>query len=236
MILARKYRPKKLSELVGQPTVVQTLTNALTQKKLHHAYLFAGQYGSGKTSMSRILAASENCTTSDDVLHPCGNCELCRAVYAGTHTDVLEIDAASNAGKVEQVRELKNTAGYAPMDGAKSKYYIIDECLPADALVTMSDGSQSPIGELVENSSPHSDQSIKSRDMATGDIIDQKICRYIKIPNDKQMYKVKIKDKNGDIQTLRITGNHSVFVHGEKQKVKAENLKVGQQVYIGDKL
>ena len=127
MILARKYRPKKLSEVVGQPTIMQTLTNALTQKKLHHAYLFAGQYGSGKTSTARILAASENCTTSNDVLHPCGNCELCKAVHAGTHSDVSEIDAASNAGKVEQVRELKNAASYAPMDGAKSKYYIIDE-------------------------------------------------------------------------------------------------------------
>ena len=127
MVLARKYRPKKLSELVGQPTIVQTLSNALSQKKLHHAYLFAGQFGSGKTSTSRILAASENCRASDDVLHPCGNCELCKAVFAGTHSDVSEIDAASNAGKVEQVRELKNAAGYAPMDGAKSKYYIIDE-------------------------------------------------------------------------------------------------------------
>ncbi len=127
MILARKYRPKKLSEIVGQPTIVQTLSNALTQKKLHHAYLFAGQFGCGKTSTARILAASENCKAAEDVLHPCGNCELCKAVYAGTHSDVSEIDAASNAGKVEQVRELKNSANYAPMDGAKSKYYIIDE-------------------------------------------------------------------------------------------------------------
>ncbi len=127
MILARKYRPKKLNEVVGQPTVVQTLGNALTQKKLHHAYLFAGQFGCGKTSTARILAASENCSVSDDLLHPCGSCGLCKAVYAGTHTDISEIDAASNAGRVEQVRELKTAASYAPMDGAKSKYYIIDE-------------------------------------------------------------------------------------------------------------
>lgn len=127
MILARKYRPKRLSEVVGQPTIVQTLSNALKQKKLHHAYLFAGRFGCGKTSTARILAASENCSASSDVLHPCGSCELCKAVYAGVHSDVSEIDAASNAGKVEQVRELKNSANYAPMDGAKSKYYIIDE-------------------------------------------------------------------------------------------------------------
>ena len=127
MVLARKYRPKKLSDIIGQPAVVQTLSNALTQKRLHHAYLFAGQFGSGKTSISRILAASENCAASENVLHPCGNCELCKSVFAGTHTDVSEIDAASNAGKVEQIRELKTSANYAPMDGAKSKYYIIDE-------------------------------------------------------------------------------------------------------------
>lgn len=127
MILACKYRPKKLNEIIGQPIVVQTLSNALTQKKLHHAYLFAGRFGCGKTSTARILAASENCAATDDVLHPCGGCELCKAVFAGTHTDVSEIDAASNAGKVEQVRELKKAASYAPMDGAKSKYYIIDE-------------------------------------------------------------------------------------------------------------
>lgn len=127
MILARKYRPKKLLEVVGQPTIVQTLSNALTHKKLHHAYLFSGQFGCGKTSTARILAASENCTTTEEVLHPCGNCELCSAVFAGTHTDISEIDAASNAGKVDQIRELKAAASYAPMDGAKSKYYIIDE-------------------------------------------------------------------------------------------------------------
>lgn len=233
MILARKYRPKKLSDVIGQPAVVQTLGNALTQKKLHQAYLFAGQFGSGKTSTARILAASENCKTTDDVLHPCGGCELCKLVFAGTHTDVSEIDAASNAGKVEQVRDLKNSASYAPMDGAKSKYYIIDECLPASAVVTMFDGSQSPIGELVENSSHNFEQSVKSRDMSTGDIVDQKICRYIKITNDKQMYEIKIKDPHGDVQTLRITGNHSVFVHNEeKRKIKVKDLKIGQKVFI----
>lgn len=128
MILARKYRPKTMSEVVGQPTVVRTLSNALSQNKLHHAYLFAGQFGCGKTSTARILAASENCKASENVLFPCGNCDLCKSVYAGTHSDVSEIDAASSAGKVEQIRELKSAASYAPMDGAKSKYYIIDEC------------------------------------------------------------------------------------------------------------
>jgi len=127
MILANKYRPKKLAEIIGQPTIVQTLGNALVHKKMHHAYLFAGNLGCGKTSMARILASSENCKTTDNVLHPCGKCDLCLSVHAGTHSDISEIDAASNAGKVEQIRELKNAASYAPMDGAKAKYFIIDE-------------------------------------------------------------------------------------------------------------
>jgi len=88
---------------------------------------FANGMINHNTSTARILAASENCSATDDVLHPCGGCELCKAVFAGTHTDITEIDAASNAGKVEQIRELKTAASYAPMDGADWKYYIIDE-------------------------------------------------------------------------------------------------------------
>ncbi len=126
MVFARKYRPKVLAELVGQQTVVRTLSNALTRSRLHHAYLFVGKFGCGKTSCSRILAASENCTVSPG-LHPCGSCDLCRAVFAGAHRDVAEIDAASGAGKVEQIREIKNSSVYSPMAGAKTKYYIIDE-------------------------------------------------------------------------------------------------------------
>jgi len=233
MVLARKYRPKKLLEVIGQPTVVQTLSNALTQKKLHHAYLFAGKVGCGKTSTARILAASENCGASNDVLNPCGSCDLCKSVFAGTHTDISEIDAASNAGKVEQIRELKNSANYAPMDGAKSKYYIIDECLPKEALVSMADGSKMQIGDLVEGASLLGIKSVMSRDMKSGELIDQRILRYIKIPNDKQMYEMLTKDENGDIHTISITGNHNVFIYGEKKrKQKAQNLRIGQKVFL----
>jgi len=126
MVFARKYRPKAFDEVVGQSAVVQTLKNALAQKKLHHAYLFIGKFGCGKTSTARILAASENCRISPGA-HPCGKCDLCKSVFAGTHTDVSEIDAASSAGKVEQIRELKNSASFTPIDGAKTKYYIVDE-------------------------------------------------------------------------------------------------------------
>ncbi|MHA2279493.1 MAG: DNA polymerase III subunit gamma/tau [Promethearchaeota archaeon] len=126
MVFARKYRPKVLDEVIGQPAVVQTLKNSIAQKKLHHAYLFIGKFGCGKTSTARILAASENCKVSPGV-SPCGKCDLCRPVFAGTHTDISEIDAASSAGKVEQIRELKNSATFTPIDGAKTKYYIVDE-------------------------------------------------------------------------------------------------------------
>ena len=126
MVFARKYRPKELDAVIGQPTVVQTLKNSILQKKLHHAYLFIGKFGCGKTSTARILAASENCETSPGI-NPCGTCSLCKAVFAGTHTDISEIDAASSAGKVDQIRELKNSAMFTPIDGAKTKYYIVDE-------------------------------------------------------------------------------------------------------------
>ena len=126
LIYARKYRPKSFAEIVGQPSVVQTLSNALTMNRLHHTYLFVGKFGCGKTSTARILAASENCKNSPG-LHPCGVCDICKSIFAGNHTDVAEIDAASHAGKVDQIRELKRSAAYSPIDGARTKYFIIDE-------------------------------------------------------------------------------------------------------------
>jgi len=231
MVYARKYRPKTLDAVIGQSAVVQTLKNSITQKKLHHAYLFIGKFGCGKTSTARILAASENCKNSPG-LHPCGTCDLCKAVFAGTHVDISEIDAASSAGKVDQVRELKNSATFTPIDGARTKYYIIDECLPSEALVSMADGSEIPIGKLVDFGCFGGDgDAVLSQDMATGKIIKQPICRYIKIPNDKQMYKVSIKNPDGNIRTVRITGNHKVFVKN-KGKIKAQDLQIGQKVFL----
>ena len=232
LVFARKYRPKRLSEVIGQPSIVQTLTNALTRNHLHHAYLFVGKFGCGKTSTARILAASENCKTSPGV-EPCGSCDVCTGVFAGVHSDIVEIDAASDAGKVDQIRELKHSAAYSPIDGAKTKYYIVDECLPAEALISMAFGIKIPIGELVEeglNGQRHED-IVCSRDMNTGETICQPICRYIKIPNDKQMYEVKIKEPDGNIRTIRITGNHNVFVENG-QKIKAENLRAGHKVFF----
>ena len=234
MVFARKYRPKTLDEVVGQPVVVQTLKNALVHKKLHHAYLFVGKFGSGKSSTARILAASENCKVSPG-LHPCGHCDLCVAVFAGTHTDVLEIDAASSMGKVEQIRELKVSANYTPVDGAKTKYYLLDECLPYEAKISMANGSRISIGELVEEAifGERNNDKIVSQDIETGTFISQNIYRYIKIPNGKQMYLIKIKDENGKVCSVKITGNHSVFVSGSKvSKIKAQDLNIGQKVFL----
>jgi DNA polymerase-3 subunit gamma/tau len=123
-VFARKYRPQTFDDLVGQSHVSRTLKNAVAQNRLAHAYLFVGPRGIGKTSTARILAKALNCIHGP-IVTPCGVCDNCREIAAGNSLDVLEIDGASNNG-VEQVRELRENARYAP---AKShfKIYIVDE-------------------------------------------------------------------------------------------------------------
>lgn len=123
--LALKYRPKRLNEIVGQESVVQTLVNAHKKKKLNHAYLFVGIFGTGKTTIARIVAAMENCLENSE--YPCGKCDICSKVFEGKHVDIEEIDAAGKFAKVEEARKLKDNARYRPVDQAKVKYYIIDE-------------------------------------------------------------------------------------------------------------
>ncbi|WP_297834564.1 DNA polymerase III subunit gamma/tau [Thermomonas sp.] len=124
LVLARKWRPRRFSELVGQEHVVRALTNALESGRIHHALLFTGTRGVGKTTIARIFAKSLNCERGVGA-DPCGECETCKAIDAGRYIDLLEIDAASNTG-VENVRELIENAQYMPSRG-RYKVYLIDE-------------------------------------------------------------------------------------------------------------
>jgi DNA polymerase-3 subunit gamma/tau len=123
-VLARKWRPRVFEEIVGQPHVVTALTNALESKRLHHAYLFTGTRGVGKTTLARILAKAINCETGITA-HPCGKCRACTEIDAGRFVDLLEVDAATNT-KVDEMRDLLDTAQYMPVAG-RFKVYIIDE-------------------------------------------------------------------------------------------------------------
>jgi len=123
-VLARKWRPRKFAELVGQEHVVRALTNALDSGRMHHAYLFTGTRGVGKTTIARIFAKSLNCERGQSA-DPCGECSVCTAVDEGRFVDLLEIDAASNTG-VDDVREVIENAQYAPSRG-RFKVYLVDE-------------------------------------------------------------------------------------------------------------
>ncbi|RPH06698.1 MAG: DNA polymerase III subunit gamma/tau [Alphaproteobacteria bacterium TMED194] len=125
-VLSRKYRPKKLKEVIGQDFTVQTLTNAFAKEKLAHAFLFTGIRGVGKTTIARIIAMGLNCETENKpIANPCGICSNCKAILQDRYEDVLEIDAASNTG-VDDVREIISSLKYRPSKGSY-KVFIIDE-------------------------------------------------------------------------------------------------------------
>ena len=125
-VLARKYRPQKFSDVIGQEHVTQTLKNAIEQERIAHGYIFSGHRGIGKTTVARILAMALNCRSSaKPVPEPCGICESCTEIRAGNAVDVIEIDAATNRG-IDEIRELREAARYLPARD-RFKIYILDE-------------------------------------------------------------------------------------------------------------
>ncbi len=125
-VLARKYRPQKFSDVIGQDHVTRTLKNAITQDRVAHGYIFSGHRGIGKTTVARILAMALNCRSEEHpVPEPCGICESCTEIRAGNSVDVIEIDAATNRG-IDEIRELREAARYRPARD-RFKIYILDE-------------------------------------------------------------------------------------------------------------
>ncbi len=145
-VLARKWRPRIFSELVGQAHVVRALSNALDNDRLHHAYLFTGTRGVGKTTLARIFAKSLNCEHGVGST-PCGQCSICREIDEGRFVDLLEVDAASRT-KVDQTRELLENVPYAPVRG-RYKVYLIDE------VHMFSDSSFNALLKTLEEPPPH---------------------------------------------------------------------------------
>src|SRR5499425_999580 len=125
-VLARKYRPQRFSDVIGQEHVTRTLKNAIEQERIAHGYIFSGHRGIGKTTVARILAMALNCRSGQKpVAEPCGVCESCTEIRNGNSVDVIEIDAATNRG-IDEIRELREAARYRP---ARDRYkiYILDE-------------------------------------------------------------------------------------------------------------
>src|ERR1700704_908083 len=125
IVLARKWRPKRFAEMVGQEHVLRALGNALDSGRVHHAFLFTGTRGVGKTTIARILAKSLNCETAGVSSNPCGICAACREIDEGRFVDLIEVDAASRT-KVDDTRDMLDNVQYAPTQG-RFKIYLIDE-------------------------------------------------------------------------------------------------------------
>lgn len=155
--LSIRYRPKKLSDVIGQPVVVKAFQNAFKHKNLHHAYILAGKFGTGKTTVARIIAAMENCVKGC-TQEPCGECKNCIQIFEGSSFDVKEMDAASNRG-VDDIRQLKQVIYQSPLE-CRTKYIIIDEAHSltregAEAALKMIEEPPEKVRFILATTDPH---------------------------------------------------------------------------------
>jgi DNA polymerase III gamma/tau subunit len=185
--LSIKYRPHKLSDVIGQEVAVQTLTNSFKDKSWHHAYILSGNLGCGKTSVSRIMAAMENCENGP-TLDPCGKCRNCQDIFDGKSFDVKELDAA-NSRSIDDVREMRKDSQFSPMN-SRIKYFIIDECLSHDTMIDTDTGKIN-ISKIVHKKL---NVKVKSLNEKTGDIEFKPIINWFK-NSGKYVYKMIFSSK-----------------------------------------
>ena len=214
LVIYRKYRPQKFSEVIGQEHVIKTLTSALITGRIAHAYLFAGPRGVGKTSVARILAKAVNCLDNSSY-EPCNKCESCLDIMDGRALDLIEIDAASNRG-IDEIRELRERVRFTP-SRSKYKVFVIDECLTGDHLITLADGRVKKISEI-ENG-----ERVASIDLKTGKIISGKVENWFKKKTNK-IFKIRTPQT-----ILKCTPTHRLWIFRRDKflLVEAKDIKFG---------
>ncbi len=217
-----KWRPQVWDDVVGQEHVTRTLRNAIAADRVHHAYLFAGPRGCGKTTTARLVAKAVNCLHPDPRERPCNTCARCLAVNDGRYLDLIEIDGASN-NSVDDVRNLRDKINFAPNEG-RYKVYVVDECFRYEDLITLADGSKQPIGKIVE-SGWHAE--VLSYNEQTGEIEPRPIVRHMRKAPALPTVRITL-DNNC---ALVCTTNHKFYTPQGLRR--AGELQMGQFVYAG---